>query len=64
MQMTPPWVLPSDCAPEKKRPTKRQIKNAIEILAKAYQVSENKSLLITRRQEELSLVYQSSWREI
>lgn len=46
----PPWVRPEYEAP-KKKPTNRQVQNAVRVLAAAYVNSDEHSLLITFRQD-------------
>jgi len=51
---TPPWALPDGCTPPKK-PTKRQIRNAIKILTEAYHIDEENSILIALKQDKVAL---------
>lgn len=51
----PPWEMPANDTP-KKKPTTRQIRDAVLVLTTAYPVADDCSLLIARQQGGLALI--------
>jgi hypothetical protein len=51
----PPWAVPENVSP-KKKPTERQIRHALRVLAAAYANSDERSLLLAFRQDGIALL--------